>query len=148
VGQQSIGLPVVIGLATGIALIVLVSTLFTDTTPIPDPRKVIFVVDVIIPEGASLESTGETFRPQAAMVIIYTDDEYCCSTIRWHNKDTVPAMIEADDDSDPDFYEATKGGIMIKPGESFDYKFTKAGEFGYHGKPWQHGTVVVREYLG
>ncbi len=82
------------------------------------------------------------------MVVIYTDDEYCCSTIRWHNKDTVSAMIEADNDSDPDFYKATKGGIMIKPGESFDYKFTKAGEFGYHGKPWQKGAVVVREYLG
>jgi plastocyanin len=147
VGQQSIGLPVAIGLATGIALIVLVSNVFTDTTPILDPFKVTYVVDIVIPEGASLESSSKNFSPQNAIVEIIVGDDYCCNTVRWHNQDSVPAMIEADDDSDPDFYKATKGGVMIKPGESFDYKFTREGEFSYHGKPWQHGKVIVLKPL-
>jgi plastocyanin len=139
--DTSVNVQVIIGLAAGIALVALFATNFTTTTPIPDPRKVIDVIDVRIPEGASIDS-GKNFQPQKALVVVGEGNEYCCSTVRWHNRDSAPAIIRADDDSDPEFYEATKD-LFIKPGESFDFRFTKPGEFGYHGKPWQHGTVVV-----
>ncbi len=131
--------PVIIGLAAGIALVVLFATMFASTTPIPDPRKQLEPITVFIIEGSSLESSGKTFVPQKARMVIGIDK------VMWVNRDSVPAIVCADDDSDPDFYEATKDCVVIKPGESFDFAFTRPGEFSYHGRPWQHGTIFVVE---
>lgn len=57
----------------------------------------------------------------------------------------MPAIIAADDQSDPAFYEATKGSVLLPPGEAYEFTFTRPGEYGHHGKPWQQGTVIVRE---
>jgi plastocyanin len=125
-------LPVGIGLAVGVVLIVIVSLIF-DGQSIPLGNKFSLVV---IPNNAT--GTESSFEPKIIKVVIDVNN-----TVRWVNQDTVPAMIEADNDSDPDFYNVTKGFVFIMPNKTFEYTFTKVGEFGYHGKPWQHGTVIV-----
>jgi hypothetical protein len=61
----------------------------------------------------------------------------------------VPHWIEPDNDKDPGFIEATVTrdpvASFIQPNEYLEYTFTKAGEYGYHGKPWMRGTVIVLE---
>lgn len=125
---------VAIGLAAGVAFIVLFAIIFTSTTPIIDPYVYRFVV--VIPKGTSNSDSGKTFTPQEASIGWGT-------TVRWVNQDSVPARIEADDNSDPEFYNATKDFVIIAPGDRFEFTFTRAGTFGYHGAPWQRGTVAV-----
>ncbi|MEW6604522.1 MAG: DUF6438 domain-containing protein [Thermoproteota archaeon] len=105
------------------------------------------LVKVVIPEGASVANSGKTYDPPAIKVVIGYNN-----TVRWVNNDTVDHFIEADDNTDPDFYRKTtyadpnaRLGDVISTGESFIYTFTKAGEIGYHGKPWMRGTVIVLE---
>ncbi len=141
--------PVAAGLATGIAIVV-VFTLMTSnpTTPrLPATGISSEVSDVVIPEGASNPNSGKTFEPQTIKVVIGVNN-----TVRWTNNDIVPHWIEADDDKDPDFFRETTFGASsfigerhsyLNPGEAFEYTFTKPGEFGYHGQPWESGTVIV-----
>jgi plastocyanin len=96
------------------------------------------VVVVVIPEGASSQSPTKNFEPSIIRVVIGSN-----STVRWINQDSVPALIGADNESDPAFYNATKDYVFIGSNKTFEYTFTKAGEFGYHGRPWQRGTVIV-----
>lgn len=142
--STSISAPVIAGIVVGVALVVLFSVTFTDTSQIPDPANYISdkIFIVFIPEGASIESSGKTFTQQHTRVFINADGR-CCNAVRWVNQDSVSAIIEADDDSDPDFYKATKDFVIIEPGGFFDFTFTKEGEFGYHGTPWQRGTIEV-----
>lgn len=34
---------------------------------------------------------------------------------------------------------------VLIPGKSFEYTFTHAGVFGYHGRPWERGYITVLE---
>lgn len=123
------------------------------------------VASVTIPQGSSMMVDGqkETFVPQVITVVVGVNN-----TVRWTNQDSVTAFIEADNDRmDPAFFKATTlpesvvtsadgqmtsatsdiGNLqlpnVLQPGESFEYTFTIPGEYGYHGKPWQRGTVIV-----
>ena len=129
-------LPVTIGLAAGIALILLFAIMFENQrTTVPSIGKPIS--EVIIPRDAYLVN-NTAFDPNPIKVVIGVNN-----TVRWVNHDDVAAIIEADNLTDPVFYNATKDFVSIEPNKTFDYTFTKAGEIGYHGKPWQRGTVVV-----
>lgn len=122
------------------------------------------VASITIPPGSSSITGGQgTFAPQVAKVVIGVNN-----TVSWTNRDSQTTFIKADNDKvDPAFFKATtlpesvvttvNGGIeskssdigalnlpnVLKPGESFQYTFTVPGEYGYHGKPWQRGTVIV-----
>lgn len=108
--------------------------------------KIDQVVTVIIPERSSLrDSERNNFEPAIIKVVIGVN-----STVRWSNQDITGHSIVADDKSDPDFYDATaddEGGAkeLLNPSETFEFTFTKAGEFGYHSEPhpWMRGTVIV-----
>lgn len=100
---------------------------------------------VIIREDAALESSGRNFEPQIITVVIGINN-----TVRWINQDSVPSSVMAD--SDPDFINATTAPSgnpteesFLLPGESFQYTFTKPGEYGYHSvpHPYMKGTVIV-----
>lgn len=72
------------------------------------------------------------------------------NTVRWVNEDVTSGSVVANDKSDPDFYNATnneEGGLktLLDPGMTFEFTFTKPGEFGYHSEPHphKHGTVIV-----
>jgi len=73
-------------------------------------------------------------------------------TTQWINQDSVSHSVVADNDDDPGFFNATSDNdgnptdqAWLNPRESFEYTFTKAEEFGYHGEPhsWMKGTVIV-----
>lgn len=101
------------------------------------------VVDVVIPKGSSAQSLGKTYEPKTVRVFLGMNN-----TVRWTNEDKAPHGIAADNGDDPGFYAATNskdGPRLLLPRDSFEFTFTKAGEFGYHGEPgpWLTGTVIV-----
>jgi plastocyanin len=142
--------PVAIGLAVGIASIALFSLFFIQQTPEPSWETFTIHVNdditlVTISEGSSLASSGKTFEPQVIKVVIGVNN-----TVRWINQDSVAHWIEPDDDKDPGFIAATNPSdpvSFIQPNEYLEYTFTKAGEYGYHGKPWMRGTIIVLENI-
>ena len=121
-------LPVIIGLTVGVTFIILFAIMFEgQRTTIPSIGKIIS--EVIIPRDAVLRS-NPAFEPNPIRVVIGVNN-----TVRWVNQDEVPAWIGADNESDPAFYNATKDFVFVLPNQTFDYTFTRVGEFGYHGKP-------------
>ncbi len=123
-------------MAAGVAFIVLFTIMFANQkTTLPAIVK--HTSEVIIPRDAVIIN-NPAFEPNPIKVVIGVNN-----TVRWVNQDVVAAWIEADNESDPAFYNATKDSVFIPPNETFEYTFTKAGEFGYHGRPWQRATVVV-----
>jgi len=108
------------------------------------------ITTVIIPPGAEDSSSGKNYEPQYLHVVIGVNN-----TIKWTNDGIVSSSVFADNHGDPDFYNATnpispvedhvKSLNFLKPGESFEYTFTKVGYFGYHSEPhpWMRGWVLV-----
>ena len=136
--------PVAAGLAIGIALIALFAMV-----PLPTPDRISKEISVVtIPEGASLESNPPFLVPDVIKVKIGVNN-----TVRWVSEDTVPHVITTDTGySDPysghfDTRErpAEEGGAFIMPGQIFEFTFTEAGEYPYHGEPhpWMQGAVIV-----
>lgn len=137
---KTASLAVAAGLAVGIAFVMLFATLMSNfpLLRVQSTSSSGEVSVVVIPEGASIIDSGKTFDPPVVRVIIGLNN-----TVRWTNQDNVANWIEANSYDDPDFANATLTPRLIPPGESFEYTFSKAGEFGYHGKPHQLGTVIV-----
>jgi plastocyanin len=132
----SLDAAVITGLGVGIAFILLFAIMFENhRTTVPFIGRTIS--EVIIPYNATMMN-NPSFEPNSIKVMIGVNN-----TVRWVNQDDAGALIAADNESDPAFFNATKDFVFILPNKTFDYTFTKAGEFGYHGKPWQRGTVVV-----
>ncbi len=111
------------------------------------------VVDVKILEGSALEASEQYLEPEVIRVVIGVNN-----TVRWINEDTVPHTVASDEGyRDPSTgrlfevrareQENNGGSPFIMPGETFDFTFTEAGEYGYHGEPhpWISGTVIVVE---
>ncbi|MGI0037318.1 MAG: cupredoxin domain-containing protein [Nitrososphaera sp.] len=131
--------PVLVGLAAGVALIVVFSMTFQGTEPLRVPEHEKYVVRITL--GASMADQNITFEPEKTRASL-DYDENCCGVIKWVNNDTVPAPLQADDDSDPAFYRATQN-LLIEPGAAVEFTFTKPGEYGFHGRAWQHGLVDI-----
>jgi plastocyanin len=114
------------------------------------------VVDVKILDGSALETSERYLEPEVIWVKIGVNN-----TVRWINEDAVPHTITSDDGyRDPstgrlfdvrarEQEENDDGSIspFIMPGETFDFTFTEAGVYGYHGEPhpWIKGTIIVAE---
>ena len=96
---------------------------------------------VYVPLGTFDREPYKQFEPQYVRVVLY-DDFACCGTIRWVNEDILPVKLVAVNDSDPKFYEATRN-LHIQPGNSFEFVFTKPGEYGFHGGSGQFGKIEV-----
>jgi plastocyanin len=135
--------PVAAGLAVGIAVIILFSVNF-QATPVIWSEEEKFTV--IIPLGASLSDQKLTFKPEKTRAALDYNAR-CCGVVKWVNNDTVPAPLSASDQNDPGFYKATQD-LIIEPGDSFEYIFTKPGEYGFQGRPWQHGVVEILRGAG
>ena len=131
--------PVIAGLVVGIVFIVTFAV-FAGSIPTKkaDAVQSTKISTVIIPENASLSSSGKAFEPQTIKVVIVTNN-----TVIWVNHDTVENWIQADTADDPDFSVQTLNPKPLRTAESFKYTFTQPGEFGYHGRPWQRGIVTV-----
>lgn len=141
---STISAPVIVGLASGIALIAVFS-LFSTSSPNHGSNEISIVV---IPEGASFESNPSFLVPDVIKVKIGVNN-----TMRWVSQDTVPHGLRSDSGyTDPitgaafDTMRSSElGGGFLLPGGSYEFTFREAGEFGYHGEPhpWMQGTVIV-----
>lgn len=142
--SDSLLVPVIVGLAVGIGLIVVFSGIsISDNAKVPENHVSI----VMIPEGAALQSSEHNnYEPSTIRIKVN-------ETIRWINEDSMASSVIADYNvSDPNFVKATQDSAgnptvesELYPDESFEYTFTKAGVYGYHSvpHPWMHGTVIV-----
>jgi plastocyanin len=130
-----------------LAIFLLVITswqLHTENTNSQSPQ----ITTVIIPQGAEDPTSGKNYEPQYIRVMIGINN-----TVKWINDDTTLSSVFADNQTDPNFFNAThkqtseKNLNILKQGESFEYTFTKVGYFGYHSEPhpWMRGWVTVEK---
>jgi plastocyanin len=102
---------------------------------------------VTIAPGSSLEANPDFFVPPEARTTIGID-----SRVIWENEDTVPHTVTSDDgykdqiNGDFDTLKQVEGGF-IKGGETFEFIFTKVGNYPYHCEPhpWMQGSIEVVE---
>lgn len=94
---------------------------------------------IMISPGSENQASHNTYSPDVATVVLGINN-----TVRWINQaDTTNTLA-------PDVSWVQNGKSfdskgVIKPGQSYQFTFTKPGIFGYHGepRPWQKGTVIV-----
>jgi plastocyanin len=106
------------------------------------------ISEVYLPERATSPDAPKNFEPSTISVTIGLNNK-----VRWSNYDFKKSSVLADDKSDPGFFTATHNGTSDEPTresslnsyETFEYTFTKAGEYGYHCNlhPWMKGVVIV-----
>ena len=136
--SERITIPVIAGLIVGIAFVVIFSMLATTFQEQSTNKS----SQIIIPKGSFIaDSERNNFEPETITVAIGANN-----TVTWINKDSVPVGIRATDMSDPDFFKATQDNFLM-PNETFEFTFTKSGNFGYNSVPgpWRQGTVEVLE---
>ena len=99
-------------------------------------------ISTIIISNKTLGQTENNLVPQIIKVKINLNN-----TVRWENHDNSPINIQADNASYFNFFDLTNFDInessFLLPGKPFEFTFDKEGTFGYHGKPWQRGTIIV-----
>ena len=105
---------------------------------------------VTISPGSSVESNPQFFVPKDARTTIGISNK-----VIWENQDTVPHTVTTDTGY-VDAYSGTfdsrerpqeEGGAFVMPSSTFEFLFTKVGEYGYHCEPhpWMQGKVEVIE---
>ena len=108
------------------------------------------VAEVTIVDGASLPSNPKSFDPKDVRATLGLSNK-----VVWTNKDTILHTVTSDD-SYKDAYSGAfnslerpeeDGGAFVMPGETYEFLFTKPGEYAYHCEPHPHmkGKVVVVE---
>jgi plastocyanin len=103
-----------------------------------------------ISQGSSLESNPEFYVPDDARATIGINNR-----VVWQNDDTVPHTVTTDNDY-RDAYSGVfdsrerpedEGGAFVMPGETYEFLFTKVGEYPYHCEPhpWMQASVEIIE---
>ena len=96
-----------------------------------------------IVEGAVLESNTRNFVPKEARGTLELSNK-----VVWTNNDSTPHTVTTDD---PPYVDQINGefdstiqlGTLIMPGETFEFTFTKEGEYAYHCTPHPHMKGLV-----
>jgi plastocyanin len=102
---------------------------------------------ITISPGSSLEANPDFFVPKAARTTIGID-----SRVIWENTDVVPHTVTTDngykDQINGEFNTLTQveGGFILG-GQTFEFVFTKVGNYAYHCEPhpWMQGSIEVVE---
>jgi plastocyanin len=109
--------------------------------PVLHPEK---AVEVAIAPGASLESNPQAFVPKVARGIYGISNR-----VVWTNTDSVMHSITGDyvDVIYGKFDSTEHLGTLIRPGGTFDFAFTKTGEYLYHctPHPYMQGRIEIVE---
>lgn len=102
------------------------------------------ITEVEIIEGSSLESQTRNFVPRDARATLELSNK-----VVWTNNDITAHTVTTDDEyvdqiSGP-FASTEQLGTLIGPGQTFEFIFTKEGEYPYHcdPHPWMRGEVIV-----
>lgn len=161
--MKTLHYPIIAGIAIMIMLAFTYVTLTTHhssvpigTGPIevkPQINNITNVSTVIIPNDSENARSVKNYEPTYLVVVLGINN-----TVRWVNQEEIMNFIAADNQNDPNFFDATSKQTylnvqednnvnppnFLRPGESFEYTFTKSGYFGYHGThQWQHGWILV-----
>jgi plastocyanin len=100
--------------------------------------------EVEIVEGSSLESQIRNFVPKDARATLELSNK-----VVWTNNDITSHTVTSDDEYHDQingaFASTEQLGTLINPGETFEFTFTKEGEYPYHcdPHPWMKGKVIV-----
>lgn len=103
-------------------------------------------LEVSIAEGASLPTNGQFFVPKETRGTIGVSNK-----LVWNNGDITGHTVTTDDGYvdliNGDFDSTKQLGSIIMPGETFEFTFTKVGEYPYHCEPHPHmqGSVEIVE---
>lgn len=99
---------------------------------------------VEIVEGAALESNGRFFDPREIRTTIGIDNK-----IIWINNDTVAHSVTSDDyvDQINGKFDSLDTIGLVPPSGTYEFTFTKVGEYPYYCVPHPHmtGKVLVIE---
>jgi hypothetical protein len=95
---------------------------------------------VIMPPGFDDLYSGKTYDPSSINVVIGINN-----TVRWTNKASSSDTLTSDGFKESNSFGEIFGGSTLRPGDTYEFTFTKAGIFGYHGVPnsWNKGKIIV-----
>ncbi|HJT09574.1 MAG TPA: hypothetical protein VJ771_02200 [Candidatus Nitrosotalea sp.] len=101
------------------------------------------VSNIVIPAGAEVPNSGKNYEPRYLVIVLGVNN-----TVRWINESPSAAhAIVAENQDDPLFWNVTRSvnGVLLLPDKSFNFTFTKVGEFQYDTEPhpWMYGWVLV-----
>ncbi len=100
------------------------------------------VTTIIIPKDSEEQRSDKNFEPQYLTVILGVNN-----TVSWINESDAGNEIDATtyNQPDPTFEKGPYSHGIILPGKSFNFTFTKPGEFQYHTQPhpWLQGSILV-----
>jgi plastocyanin len=100
--------------------------------------------DVQIVEGSSLQSQTRNYIPKDVRATLEISNK-----VVWTNNDGTSHTVTSDDDYEDQingaFASTEQLGGLIAPGQTFEFTFTKEGEYAYHcdPHPWMKGKIVV-----
>jgi len=94
---------------------------------------------ILIPPGSENQAANKTYSPNLVKIMIGVNN-----TVRWVNQSPDTGNTIAEDINDQN-YGKTFNSSLLKPGQSYEFTFTRPGTYHYHGEPhpWQVGTVIV-----
>ena len=105
---------------------------------------------VKIAPGSSLEANPEFYVPDDARTTIGINNK-----VVWENEDTVPHTVTSDDgykdaysgEFDSRVRPEDEGGAFVMPSSTYEFLFTKVGEYAYHCEPhpWMQAKIEVIE---
>lgn len=101
---------------------------------------------VKIVEGSAQESQTRNFEPKNVRGIIGLSNK-----IIWTNEDSVPHIVTSDDEYtdiiNGKFDSLATDVGFLEQGETFEFTFTKVGEYPYHCEPhpWMKGKITIVE---
>ncbi len=95
---------------------------------------------IILPPGFDNPRSGKTFEPSLIKVVIGINN-----TVRWINKAGTSDTLMSDGFKESNSFGEIFAGSTLRPYDTYEFTFTKAGTYGYHGgqNSWQKGTIVV-----
>lgn len=135
---------------------VIVSMTYYQFTYIPEanrrpvlPKEILNppeVTSIRILQDSFLQSNAKNFEPKSIRGVIGVSNK-----VVWTNEDTFAHTVTSDEPAYVDqingkFDSLTHGGVIM-PGETFEFTFTKIGEYHYHCEPhpWMEGTIAIIE---
>ncbi len=121
---------VIVAIAVVIAITAVVALTMHKT---PTATKIAAPTNAVMSNTVAI--TNYKFAPDTITVKTGT-------TVTWTNNDEVHHSVTADTKSD-----AAPTSPLFAKGETYSFKFTKAGSYTYHCEPhpYMHGTVVVTD---
>lgn len=99
--------------------------------------------DIQMVEGSSLQTNPRNYIPKQARAVLELSNK-----VVWINNDGTSHTVTSDDgyidQANGPFASTEQLGALINPGETFEFTFTKEGEYAYHCDPHPHMKGVVQ----